>query len=144
MTLQRTVIVVGNSVAAMIASLTLAEGGWRVMLVTPSRRFGGHFGGIPVGDVIFDAGMVLLEFTSFNAAQEADLRTYDPRRRNDVGRFFLLPIVQIPRPDTSDHRPPGQQMRFQLLDRQRAKLNLIPLSSQLFHVENRCTKVVRS
>lgn len=87
---ERRVIVVGNSVAAMVAALTLGENGWRVVLVTPSRRLGGHFGGVMVGDVLFDAGMVLLEFTSFNAEAQADLRTYEPRRRNDVGRFFPL------------------------------------------------------
>lgn len=86
----RTVLVIGNSVAAMMAALSLGEAGWQVTLVPPSKRLGGHFGGVVLGDTVFDAGMVLLEFTAYNADASADIRTYDPRRRNDVGRFFPL------------------------------------------------------
>ena len=86
----RSVAVVGNSVAAMFSALTLGEAGWKVILVTPSPQLGGHFAGLTLAGHTFDAGMVFLEFTSFNSQPDADISTYDPTRRNDVGRFFPL------------------------------------------------------
>ena len=88
--LEPTVIVVGNSIAAMVSAISLGEAGWRVTLVSPSKRLGGHFAGLVLGGHTFDAGMVFLEFTSYNAQPGADIASYDPSRRNDVGRFFPL------------------------------------------------------
>ena len=99
-TVVRTAAVVGNSVAAMFAALTLGESGWKVALVTPSRRLGAHFAGLHHGGQRFDAGMVFLEFTSFNAQPDADIASYDPAVRNDVGRFFPLVERTLRRVDT--------------------------------------------
>ncbi|MEQ1690957.1 MAG: hypothetical protein ABMA00_06715 [Gemmatimonas sp.] len=86
----RRVAVVGSSVAAMMATLTLAEEDWHVTLITPTAKLGGHFAGLSVAGHLFDAGMVFLEFTAFNASRDADLATYQPGRRNDAGRFVSI------------------------------------------------------
>ena len=84
------VVVLGNSVAAMFAAISLDRAGCTVVLVSPSARLGGHFAGLEVAGHIFDAGMVFLEFTSFNMEPGADISSYDPTRRNDVGRFLTV------------------------------------------------------
>jgi hypothetical protein len=90
MTKGRSVAIIGNNVAAMFAAITLGEADWKVSLISPSPRLGGHFAGLNLHDRIFDAGMVFLEFTSYNSTQNADVASYEPTRRNDVGRFFPL------------------------------------------------------
>ena len=82
------VVVVGGSLAALVAAADLAEAGQDVTMVKPGGAWGGYFAGFKVGDLTFDAGMVMLEFTAF--AQQAgigDIGSYDPAVRNDVGRF---------------------------------------------------------
>lgn len=86
------VAIVGNGVAAMFSALSLGGSGTDVVLVSPSRRLGGHFAGLDLAGRTFDAGMVFLEFTSFNADPAATIASYDPMRRNDVGRF--MPLVE--------------------------------------------------
>lgn len=83
--------IIGNNVAAMISAITLAKEDV-AELITPSKTLGGYFGGVKVEDHFFDAGMNLLEFSAYNSDDAADVNTYNPEIRNDVGRF--TPVVK--------------------------------------------------
>lgn len=81
------VAVLGNSVAALVATHRLAAEGVRTHLISPSSHFGGHFAGLTIDGESFDLGMVLLEFTAFNASTDADITSYRAEVRGDCGRF---------------------------------------------------------
>ncbi|MBX3637388.1 MAG: hypothetical protein KF683_18625 [Rubrivivax sp.] len=82
-------VIVGNALAGLVAATQRARQGLPTVLVNPGGPWGGHFAGLQAGGRRWDAGMVLYEFSSFRAADEApDLASYDPARRNDVGRFL--------------------------------------------------------
>jgi hypothetical protein len=98
-------VIVGNSLAAMVAAQSLAERARDVVLANSLPRWGGHLAGFHAAGRPFDGGMVLFEFDSFNREPEPDLRGYDPVRRNDCGRFvdivrryveIRVPMVQVP------------------------------------------------
>lgn len=100
-------LIAGNSLAAMVAALELANAGQPVRLLNADSGWGGHLGGVRLDGRQFDGGMVLLEFGAFNTEDAPDLQGYDPGRRNDCGRFAarvgryieaLLPCHEIPVP----------------------------------------------
>jgi hypothetical protein len=79
---------VGNSLAGLVAASERAQRGQPTVLINPGGPLGGYFAGVKVGGALWDAGMVVLEFTSFRTpANPPLLATYDPMARNDVGRF---------------------------------------------------------
>jgi hypothetical protein len=100
-------VIVGNSIAALVAARERVRLGGSVMLLNPTKDWGGHFGGVRVGGYLFDFGMTQLEFTSFNASNEPDILTYNADVRGDCGRFTnrihafidqLVPTTAIPTP----------------------------------------------
>lgn len=80
-------VIVGNALSGMVAAKATADSGQQVVLVNGSKNWGGHFSTVTFGDYQFDAGMVLHEFTAFNSDAFNDLSTYNPKIRNDAGRF---------------------------------------------------------
>jgi hypothetical protein len=81
-------VLVGNALSLMVAATRLAQGGADVTIVNDGKNWGGHFTTTTCKGVPFDPGMVVYEFTSYNAQREdEDPRTYDPSVRNDAGRF---------------------------------------------------------
>ena len=79
---------VGNALAVQVAALERARLGLPTLVVNPGGPWGGYFAGVNAGGQRWDAGMVLYEFTSFSEAAVAPpLASYDPMRRNDIGRF---------------------------------------------------------
>ena len=81
------VVIAGNNLAAMVAAQSIAASGREVTLVNPAPFWGGHFAGLELESRRFDPGMVLYEFSAFNSEEAPDVRSYDPERRNDCGRF---------------------------------------------------------
>jgi hypothetical protein len=81
-------VFVGGTLASLVAASERAAKGLPSVLVNPGGPLGGYFAGIEAGGRLWDAGMVLYEFTSFREPEdEPDVRSYDPMKRNDVGRF---------------------------------------------------------
>jgi hypothetical protein len=79
---------VGNALAVQVAALERAACGLPTLVINPGGPWGGYFAGVNAGGRRWDAGMVMYEFTSFTAPAEAPpLASYDPLRRNDIGRF---------------------------------------------------------
>ena len=79
---------VGNSLAVLVAATERAQHGLPTVVVNPGGPWGGYFGGIQADGRRWDAGMVMYEFTSFRQpATPPALSSYDPLRRNDIGRF---------------------------------------------------------
>lgn len=79
---------VGNSLAIQVASTERAARGEPTLVINTGGPWGGHFSGINLDGSLWDAGMVTFEFTSFRTpTTPASLASYDPMRRNDIGRF---------------------------------------------------------
>lgn len=79
---------VGNSLAVQVAATERARRGQPTVIINAGGPLGGYFAGVRVAGEIWDAGMVVLEFTSFRTpANPPSLASYDPLARNDVGRF---------------------------------------------------------
>jgi len=58
-------VVFGNSIAALVASITLAKKkNNNILLINPKDFWGGHFNSIKIGSEKFDIGMFLYEFDS--------------------------------------------------------------------------------
>lgn len=58
-------IVFGNSIAALVASISLAKNdNNNILLINPKNFWGGHFNSINIGSKKFDIGMFLYEFDS--------------------------------------------------------------------------------
>jgi hypothetical protein len=58
-------IVFGNSIAALVASISLAKKkNNNILLINPKKFWGGHFNSINIGSEKFDIGMFLYEFDS--------------------------------------------------------------------------------
>ncbi len=82
------IVMVGNALSLMVAATRLARNGADVAIVNGAKNWGGHFTTVTCQGVSFDAGMVLYEFTSYNALSGGeDPRTYNAAVRNDAGRF---------------------------------------------------------
>lgn len=82
-----TTVIVGNALAGMVAALELARQGKHVTLVNPGGPLGGYFAGLEIDGVLFDAGLVKFELDGY-LGQVSQLSSYDPKRRNDIGRFL--------------------------------------------------------
>ncbi len=102
-------LIIGNCIAALVASLELAKKGNEVILITNGEKLGGHFSGIEISNLHYDLGMAVVELTSTNAECEPDIKSYNTLVRNDVGRFFNLlekyineiqPLININSPKT--------------------------------------------
>ncbi len=79
---------VGNGLAVLVAATERARRGLPTLVVNPGGPWGGYFAGIEADGRRWDAGMVMYEFDSFRMPDEAPmLASYDPLRRNDIGRF---------------------------------------------------------
>lgn len=88
MTQQSPYVLVGSALSTMVAAAKLAEDGADVVIINGSNNWGGHFTTVSCDGVSYDAGMVLHEFTSYNAINsEENLSSYDATVRNDAGRF---------------------------------------------------------
>jgi hypothetical protein len=82
------IVLIGNALSLMVAATRLARDGTDVAIVNSGKNWGGHFTTITCKGVAFDAGMVLHEFTSYNAQGGGENpRSYDAAVRNDAGRF---------------------------------------------------------
>lgn len=81
------VLMIGNSLTALTAAVRLSEKGIPCTIVNPTPHWGGYFNGQELYGQHFDLGMVLYEFTSFNAQADADVLSFDTTVRNDCGRF---------------------------------------------------------
>jgi protoporphyrinogen oxidase len=84
-----TTVIVGNALAGMVSALELAKAGTKVTLVNPGGPLGGYFAGLEIDGVMFDAGLVKFELDGY-LSQQSKLSTYDPKLRNDVGRFMNI------------------------------------------------------
>lgn len=79
---------VGNSLAVLVAATERAACGLPTVVVNPGGPWGGYFAGVQADGRRWDAGMVMYEFTSFRQpATPPTLASYDPLRRNDIGRY---------------------------------------------------------
>lgn len=81
-------IIVGNTLAALIAAYETARKDIDVTLIKHKGGWGGHFSGLTIDGEHFDAGMTIVELTSTNLESKPALASYDSLIRNDVGRFF--------------------------------------------------------
>jgi hypothetical protein len=79
---------VGNSLAVQVAATERARRGLPTLVINPGGPWGGYFAGVKAGGTLWDAGMVAFEFTSFRTPGiPPAIASYDPMRRNDIGRF---------------------------------------------------------
>ena len=60
-------VLIGNSLSLMVAATQLARDGTDVVVVNGAKNWGGHFSTVAFKGVPFDLGMVLQEFTAYNA-----------------------------------------------------------------------------
>lgn len=82
------VTLVGNTLAVLVAAAERTQRGLPTRIISPGGPWGGYFAGVNAGGRLWDAGMVLYEFTSFrDPGTPPDLATYEATRRNDIGRF---------------------------------------------------------
>lgn len=82
------VTLVGNTLAVLVAAAERAQQGLPTRIISPGGPWGGYFAGVNAGGRLWDAGMVLYEFTSFrDTGAPPALNTYEATRRNDIGRF---------------------------------------------------------
>jgi hypothetical protein len=79
-------IIVGNSVASIVSALELSRE-YKIAILNSSDKWGAYFSGFHFKNGIYDAGMNLLEFTTFRMP-DSDIITYDPKIRYDFARFL--------------------------------------------------------
>lgn len=83
------VIIIGAQPAACVAAEACVQKGMRVFWNKGPKKAGGIFRGIEIEDKIWDAGMNLLEFSTFSPEYpKQDLKSYDPEKRYDALRFM--------------------------------------------------------
>lgn len=81
-------LLVGNSLAVLVAATERAYRGLETTIINPGGPLGGYFSGVTALGRLHDAGMLLYEFQSYSEPASApSLESYDPMKRNDVGRF---------------------------------------------------------
>ncbi|MDO4232379.1 MAG: hypothetical protein Q4D19_09615 [Lautropia sp.] len=81
-------LLVGNSLAVLVAATERAYRGLETTIINPAGPLGGYFAGVTALGRLHDAGMLLYEFQSYTEpATTPSLDSYDPMKRNDVGRF---------------------------------------------------------
>ena len=96
--IDKPLVVVGNSLAVLVAATERAHKGLPTVVVAPGKGLGGYFSGVEVHGKLRDAGMVLYEFSSFREpAREPGLDTYNPMKRNDIGRFCAVVRAYVQR-----------------------------------------------
>ncbi|MDO5056414.1 MAG: hypothetical protein Q4E06_03670 [Lautropia sp.] len=99
-------VVVGSSLAVLVAATERARRGLQTVIIRSGGALGGYFSGVHVMGRRRDAGMVLYEFSSFRETDAMpSLSSYDPMRRNDVGRFCGLVRRYV-----------GQQQKTRVID----------------------------
>ncbi len=82
------IVIEGNSLSALVLAWQLSKYGMRIILLCENNNWGGHFREISFSSYLFDPGMTLYEFTSFNKNNvNNELRTFQISDLNDVGRF---------------------------------------------------------
>ncbi|MEP6873417.1 MAG: hypothetical protein ABI887_03560 [Burkholderiales bacterium] len=100
------VLLIGNSLALLVAANELARRRRAVTLLTDGKPLGGHFAGMQIEGHAFDIGMVMLE-KPLREAGEATPADYRPETRNDWTRFSAevhdwfdaqLPLRRTPTP----------------------------------------------
>lgn len=79
-------LIFGSGLSALVLAERLGNVGIEVVLINPSRSWGGIFGGIDINGEIYDAGMTNFEFDLFSESAD-DLDHYSPDRKADVGRY---------------------------------------------------------
>ena len=79
-------LIFGSGLSALVLAERLGNKGKEVVLINPSRSWGGIFGGIGINGEIYDAGMTNFEFDLFGEPAD-DLDHYSPDRKADVGRY---------------------------------------------------------
>ena len=81
-------VLAGNALSVLIAATERAHRGLATTIINPGGPLGGYFSGVHALGRRVDGGMVLFEFSSFSEPAVAPrLDSYDPMKRNDVGRF---------------------------------------------------------
>lgn len=114
---QAPLVLVGNALSVLVAATERARHGQRTTVVKPGGPWGGYFAGVRTGGRLWDAGMVLYEFSSFRSGPTApDLQDYRPWLRNDVGRFCEVVRDFVARHQTTRPvAPPTMHLPGQLL-----------------------------
>lgn len=79
-------IIVGNSIASMVSAIELSSK-YKIAIINPSDKWGAYFSGFHSENGVYDAGMNLLEFTSFRT-NDSDILSYNPSIRYDFARFL--------------------------------------------------------
>lgn len=83
------VIIIGSQPAACVAAEACVQKGMQVYWSKGPKKAGGIFRGIQIENKIWDAGMNLLELSTFSTAYpKQDLKTYDAEKRYDAVRFI--------------------------------------------------------
>ena len=102
-------IIVGTSIASLVAAHKLAEAKEKVTLIPNGGKWGAHFAGIDICNSHFDTGMTIIELGSNHTQTQSNLAEYDRNKRNDVGKYLglvkeylneLLPIREIDTPQS--------------------------------------------
>ena len=75
-------IIFGNNIAAIVLAERLSTLSKNILLVNPTKSWGGIFGGINIHNEIFDIGMTNFEFDLFGS-HESNIKNYsaDPNRK---------------------------------------------------------------
>ncbi len=75
-------IIFGNNIAAIVLAERLSTLSKNILLVNPTKSWGGIFGGININNEIYDIGMTNFEFDLFGS-QESNIKNYyaDPNRK---------------------------------------------------------------
>jgi hypothetical protein len=79
-------LIFGSGLSALVLAERLGNAGKEVVLINPSRSWGGIFRGIGINGELYDAGMTNFEFDLFGEPAD-DLDCYSPDCRADVGRY---------------------------------------------------------
>ncbi len=79
-------LIYGSGLSALVLAERLGSAGKKVMLVNPSKPWGGIFGGINIDGDVFDAGMTNFEFDLFGEPAD-DIQNYDPDCKHGIGRY---------------------------------------------------------
>ncbi len=79
-------VVYGSGLSALILAERLASSGKKVILLNPAKSWGGIFGGLKIGDLIFDGGMTNFEFDLFGEP-ENDITKYSPDNKSGIGKY---------------------------------------------------------
>ena len=93
-------VVFGPGLSALVLAERLGSAGRNVVLLNPGKFWGGIFGGLKIGDAMFDAGMTNFEFDLFGEPAD-DIQAYQPDRKSDIGKYvhfvrdYLGRFVQV-------------------------------------------------